>query len=363
MLKQELNKRNLPPLKSREEMMEILQREEYGYLPENNFEISVSNEKLIESRFDKGNVALSVVDFTLTNQYGSHTFPVHRMLHKDGKKHPLVIYTNFHTPVPNNYFPTEELSETEFDFLTFNYTDVTSDDMDFTNGIAGLIFPNGRQTDTDCGKIMMWAFTNMRVLDYALTLPGTDADNITIAGHSRLGKTALVTGMMDTRFSFVCSNNAGCSGDALSRGGSGLPDENGNFAVEKEFRGETVSFMIDVLPQWFCKNYYKYKEQNFGTDFDQHFLLACIAPRNVCVNAAELDFWADQKSEQLCCLAAGEMWENMGLMGLQEFDHYLEPKESLLEGNVGFFMSPTMHFMSRYAWGKYLEFIRKHRHN
>ena len=37
----------------------------------------------------------------------------------------------------------------------------------------------------------------MRVMDYALTLPGTDADNVAILGHSRLGKTALVTAMMD----------------------------------------------------------------------------------------------------------------------------------------------------------------------
>ena len=37
MLKQELQKRNLPELKSREEMVEIMQREVYGYLPKNNF--------------------------------------------------------------------------------------------------------------------------------------------------------------------------------------------------------------------------------------------------------------------------------------------------------------------------------------
>ena len=33
MLNELLAKRNLPPLRSREEMVEILQREEYGYLP------------------------------------------------------------------------------------------------------------------------------------------------------------------------------------------------------------------------------------------------------------------------------------------------------------------------------------------
>ena len=42
MLKQDLLNRKLPLLLSREEMVEIMQREEYGYLPINDFEWSVS---------------------------------------------------------------------------------------------------------------------------------------------------------------------------------------------------------------------------------------------------------------------------------------------------------------------------------
>ena len=38
MLKQDLKNRNLPKLLSREEMVEIIQREEYGYLPQNDFD-------------------------------------------------------------------------------------------------------------------------------------------------------------------------------------------------------------------------------------------------------------------------------------------------------------------------------------
>ena len=45
MLKQELLNRNLPELLSRDEMVEIMQHEVYGYLPKNNFEWYVSNEK------------------------------------------------------------------------------------------------------------------------------------------------------------------------------------------------------------------------------------------------------------------------------------------------------------------------------
>jgi len=208
MLKQELKNRNLPKLKPREEMIDIMQHEVYGYLPKNNFEWSVSAPNNIEIRYDKGNVIHSCVDFTLTNEYGSHTFPVHRLLHQDGKKHPVIICINIDKHVPDKYFPIEEIAEQEFDVITYCYTDITSDNGDFTTGIAPLVFPNGRSNDTDCGKIGLWAFANMRVLDYVLTLDGTDSKNVAILGHSRLGKTALYTGMMDKRFTHVFSNNA-----------------------------------------------------------------------------------------------------------------------------------------------------------
>lgn len=363
MIKQELKKRNLPPLKSRAEMVEILQHEEYGYLPENDFEISVANEKVIDSRFARGNVTFSKADFTLTNKNGSHTFPLYSLTHNDGKKHPVILCINIHSDVPGIYFPIEEIAENEFDIYTYCYKEITSDDGDFTTGIAKLVFPDGRKKDTDCGKIGLWAFANMRVLDYVLTKDGTDPKNVAILGHSRLGKTALFTGMADERFAFSFSNNSGCSGAAIARGGSGLPDSDGNFAVEKEFRGETIEVITRVFPYWFCKNYLKYAKTAYAEDFDQHYLLASIAPRNVCVNTAELDYWADQKSEQLSCVAASPAWENLGLEGLEECDHFLTGGEKLLNGNVGLFMAPTMHFLSRHAWNNYMEFMRIHRHN
>lgn len=361
MLKQELIRRNLPPLKSREEMVEILQREEYGYLPENNFEWSVSNYKRVDGRLANGEVIYSTVDFTLTNKNGTHTFPINQFLHTDGEKHPTFLHIAGR--YPGNFVPEEEIVENGYNLIIFVYTEITSDDDDFTTGIAPLVFPNGRQNNTDCGKIGLWAFANMRVLDYVLTLDCVDEKNIAIVGQSRLGKTALVTGMLDERFAFSLSNNAGCAGDTLSRGNTGNPDENGNLKVEKEYRGETIEVITRVFPYWFCENYKKYAKQNYGTDFDQHYLVASIAPRNVCVTSAELDYWADQKGEQLCCLAASEAWEKFGLAGLQECDHYLTPDEKLLNGNVGYSMTPTTHFLSRHAWINYMEFMRIHRHN
>jgi hypothetical protein len=54
--------------------------------------------------------------------------------------------------------------------------------------------------------------------------------------------------------------------------------------------------------------------------FDQHWLMACIAPRYLAVGSAMEDAWADPASEFLGCCAASPMWEAHGLPGLVTAD-------------------------------------------
>ena len=359
MLYKELINRDLPQLKTREEMVEIMQREVYGYLPKLDYQISVSEPEMVEARFCKGSVHYTKVNFTIDTPNGSHTFPVYRLLHVDGKKRPLIIYNNFHPNGLSMYFPVEELSEYDVDYITFCYKDITSDDDDFTNGIAPILLPNGQQTDTDCGKIAMWAWCAMRVVDYAITLPSTDVDNIMIAGHSRLGKTALYTAMMDERIKFAFSNMSGCAGASIARGSTGVlfPE----LAPGSRGRGENITDITRLAGYWFCKNYLKYTDKNFADDFDQHYIVASICPRYVLVGSASLDDWADQYSEQLCCVAASEAWEKCGLTGFLGTDHKILPGEASLEGHVGYFMIDSNHFMSRHCWKRAVEFILQHK--
>lgn len=359
MLNEMLEKRKLPPLRSRKEMVEILQREEYGYLPEVEWGIGTGEPELINNFISGGSVVMDKIPFTVTTPNGSHTFSLYRMMHNDQKKRPFFININFHDMDKGFYFPAEIIADNSgFDVLYFNYTDVTSDDGDFTTGVAPLLLPNGRQTNTDCGKLMMWAWTAMRVMDYAETLPNLDLNNAAVIGHSRLGKTALITSMLDTRFKFAFSNNAGCSGDSLSRGSRGY--ENPPEKWLPTTAGESISFMTEVFPFWFCKNYLKYKDTNCSDEFDQHYLLASIAPRYVYVASASMDMWADPESQQLCCLAASKAWEREGLKGFVHNDKFLEPGEALQDGHIGYHKRNGMHFLSYHDWVRYMEYMDKH---
>ena len=108
-----------------------------------------------------------------------------------------------------------------FAVATIYYKDVTGDDGDFTNGLAGVLFGGKERNEHDPGKIMMWAWAAMRAADYLQTLDSADLESLAVIGHSRLGKTALVAAAFDERFRFVHSNNSGCSGAAIIRGKTG----------------------------------------------------------------------------------------------------------------------------------------------
>ena len=354
-MKNELIKRNLPPLLSREEMADILQREEYGYLPSVDFEMTVSEPTSIYGEYQIGNVEHSFVTMEIKTKHGSHAFRIDRLLHKDGKKRPLVIFNNFHPIYASRYFPIEEMTESDVDFLTCVYEDITADNGDFTNGLAPVILPNGQNTDTSPGKIMIWAWANMRILDYGLTLDTTDKENICIVGHSRLGKTALVTAMLDTRFKFVYSNAAGCSGDALSKGNSGHEGEE-----SKRNRGELISDIVRVFPYWFCKNYHKYTMANHAQNFDQHYLLASIAPRYVLLGICAHDLWADPYSQQLCLLASSKMWQDMGLSAF-DVETPVNVGESYLNSHTGCFVLNSRHYLSRHGWQHFLRFLENNK--
>jgi hypothetical protein len=234
--------------------------------------------------------------------------------------------------------PTEELVDNGFAVLSFCYKDVTSDDNDFTNGLAGVLYPDGKREPTDSGKIAMWAWAMHRVMDYASTLESLDLTRAIACGHSRLGKTALLTAATDERFAFAYSNDSGCSGAAITRGK----------------RGETVKDICTRFPFWFCENYKKYIDKEDEMPFDQHFLVAAIAPRRVALGAALEDTWADPNSQYLSACAASAAWELHGEKGFLHPDRLPVPGDCFDGGHVAYHLREGTHFFSRTDWRRYL---------
>lgn len=343
MIENILSERKLPKLKPREEMLEILQNEEYGIIPPKPDKLTFDEKKEIVPNFCAGKATLSKIILSSEINGRTFEFPMYAAIPNTGARVPFFIHINFRDCVPDRYMPTEEITDNGFAVLSFCYKDVTSDDGDFTNGLAGVLFPNGRTGKTAPGKIAMWAWAAMRCMDYAETNPMLDCRRSVVCGHSRLGKTALLTAAADERFAFAYSNDSGCSGAALTRGKT----------------GEKLSDICNVFPFWFCEKYLSYAEREESLPFDQHFLLASIAPRYAYIGSASEDLWADPLSEMLCCAAADKDFvKDNG--GEAAFAEGIGTSANLHGGKIGYHIRPGKHYFSREDWNRFIAYFKQH---
>ncbi len=332
--------------KARPVVLKTMLENEYGYMPEDPENVNFEIKEFDERRYCAGKAYFAKVEITSTINGENFTFPVTYVYPKKGEKHKTIVHINFRPNVPDEYMPTEEIIDNGFGCASFCYKDVTSDDGDFTNGLAGIIYKDKERTLHSPGKIAMWAWTAMRVMDFLQTRDEVDKNAITVAGHSRLGKTALLTAAVDTRFACAHSNCAGCSGDALNRG--------------KIDGNETIGHITRVFPYWFCEKYKEFAEKDDETPFDQHFMHALIAPRKVHVASAEKDLWAAQPQQFLACVAADEIYKIYGIKGfVYEEDDFLKAGKFLNDGNIGFCYREGVHYFSRDDWHGLMDFLNK----
>lgn len=327
----------------RKEILEILLNEEYGIFPPKPVELLYSVIKE-EPNFCAGKATLKKVVLTAKLEDGScFSFPIHTAIPNAEGKYPFFIHINFRDNIPDKYMPTEEIIDNGFAVLSFCHNDITTDNKDFTNGLAGILYKDKKRELTSPGKIAIWSWAARRVLDYAETLSNLDLDRATVVGHSRLGKTALLTGAVDQRFYCSISNDSGCSGAAITR----------------DKQGEKINVIYKVFPFWFCENYGKYMDREHDLPFDQHFLLAAIAPRKVYVASAKEDIWADPESEFLSCVAASEVYEKLGLKGLISPDRLPVAGDKFHEGNIGYHLRSGSHYLSREDWQNFIKFLKR----
>ena len=95
--------------------------------------------------------------------------------------------------------------------------------------------------------------------------------------------------------------------------------------------------------------------------FDQHFLLALVAPRKVCIGTAELDPWADTDYQLLNCIAADEIYKLYGSTGYIGEYVPCNPETYYTDGDIAFFNRTGTHFMSIRDWRVYMDYILTHK--
>lgn len=147
------------------------------------------------------------------------------------------------------------------------------------------------------GAVAAWAWGYLRAVDLLQTLPFIDPSRIGISGHSRGGKTTLVAGAADPRISLVNDNASCAGGSALFR-----------FVGDG---GETID-ILNQYPSWFGADLRQFLDREEEIPFDQHCLLATIAPRPLLVTYSLEDRWSNPEGMVQCVEAAREVYRFLG---------------------------------------------------
>lgn len=327
----------------REEMLEILQEQAYGYTPP---PVSVDGKILEENDIAfAGKVLEQTVRITFDTPGGPYSFPVQLFIPCEPSRPPVFLHLAFR-PFPDKYLPIEEVCDNGFAVAIAVYSDITPDTHfgDFSSGLAAR-YIKGSRSPGEWGKIGMWAYAASRVMDYLAGRSDIDSSSVAVMGHSRLGKTALWCGAQDERFYCVCSNDSGYGGAAIARSGTG--------EVVKDFL-KAGSW------DWYCERFKDDVDRDNDKQYDGHMLLSLIAPRLLCVGSAQIDPGADPQSEFLSCVAASDAYRLLGCDGLITPDRMPMAGTTLHSGKIGYHMRPGRHFLSRYDWLHYIAFIKKH---
>lgn len=343
----------------RPEILALLTNQEYGTMPEGEFktryEVIKSDEKalggLAKSKqiiitFSKEYVERPVtVLIYLPKQvkgkvpvFLSYNFDGNQTIHNDPN---IVATSGAERGAAQSRWPIEKILKAGYGVVTADYNQVFPDNPEGYSASVLRLFGVNEETEikkNDGQAICAWAWGLSRMMDYMETDPDIDAGKVVLMGHSRQGKAALWAGAQDKRFAIVISNESGCGGAALS----------------KRCFGETIDVITTKFPHWFCKNFRSYANNEQSLPFDQHELLALIAPRPLYVASAEEDRWADPKGEFLSVKYASEVYQLYGYEGITVDE--MPPVNKSIMNRVGYHIRTGKHDVTEYDWEQYLKF-------
>ena len=238
-------------------------------------------------------------------------------------------------------WPIETMLERGYALATLYRGDIDPDTKDGFDKSLKAFYPDLQNRPDNFSTIGEWAWALSRAMDYLVTDHAIDANRVAVFGWSRLGKAALWAGANDERFAAVISNESGAGGAKLFHRGV----------------GESVTRLNTVFPHWFDTNFRNYNGMDTSLPFDQHEVIALIAPRPVYIASAEQDAEADPEGEFAAAKAAEPVYRLLG-------KHDLLPNKwpavnQPVGGDIAYHVRSGGHDVKPFDWEQYLIFLDK----
>lgn len=341
--------------KRRGEVLDFFTRQIYGVRPverpDNLSFVPIDADRVMLD----GQAVRKRIEVRYTGPLGSGSFTVTAFIPTARRPAPAFVLICNRDPKENldpernrktEFWPVEKIVKRGFAAIAFYNGELSSDEYreELTDGVHAVFGPKIR-TDESWGSFSAWAWGASRVMDWIESEPLLDAARVAVVGHSRGGKTSLWAGATDTRFALTCVNDSGCGGARLNR--VTLP------------LAETFSLIDIVNPHWFCLNHRNWDYRDRELPFDQHELMALIAPRLLAVGSASLDWGAGPYGEYLSCRHASPAWELYGRIGLKP-SAFPEEGAECSEGSLSYHLRKGGHDLNLEDWTVYMNFAERH---
>ena len=241
-------------------------------------------------------------------------------------------------------WPIDEILKRGYAVATVYRADVDPDYIGSFPDSVKAYYPELQGRGDNFSTIGAWAWALRRSMDYLETDHDVDVSRVAVFGWSRLGKAALWAAANDPRFAMAISDDSGAGGVRLFHVNSG--------------KSETIRALNTHFPYWFCNNFKKYNGEDHTLPFDQHMMIALIAPRPLYIASAIDDHWANPEGEFLSGVAVTPVYQLLGTDGLPT--KQWPPVNHPVMGQIGYHVRSGGHNITWYDWQQYLTFADMH---
>lgn len=163
-------------------------------------------------------------------------------------------------------------------------------------------------SNASTGTIMAWAWGVSRLIDALEKTPeaGIDVKHLGITGCSRWGKGSLAVGAFDTRIALTIPQESGSGGASLWRVGAQVNRQKGKQFVQGLNSAGSEG-------NWMRTSFKNYDGKENTLPFDQHMLVAMVAPRPLLIIDNAGQEWLGEVPSNYCGQASKEVFDALGV--------------------------------------------------